>query len=148
MSTTNNYFTNKSKEELRSLYLEYEDFQRTGVFQNGSKLSDAADFYQKTIHGAWIVPITTDFLETIAHRWYYGDPVKKPDRQTLEKLREEYPKGCRVELIHMDDLNAPPVGTKGTVYRVDAVGSILVDWDNGSDLSIAYMVDEVRKIEE
>ena len=46
MSTKNNYFTNKSKEELRSLYLEYEDFQRTGVFQNGSKLSDAADFYQ------------------------------------------------------------------------------------------------------
>lgn len=23
--------------------------------------------------------------------------------ETLKRLREEYPKGCRVELVHMDD---------------------------------------------
>lgn len=46
----------------------------------------------------------------------------------------------------MDDPQAPPVGTKGTVYGVDDIGSILVDWDNGSGLNLAFGVDKCRKI--
>jgi hypothetical protein len=34
----------------------------------------------------------------------------------------------------MDDIQAPPAGTKGTVYGVDDTGSLLVHWDNGSGL--------------
>ena len=48
----------------------------------------------------------------------------------------------------MDDPQAPPVGTKGTVYGVDDIGSILVDWDNGSGLNVAFGMDRVRKVEE
>ena len=31
-------------------------------------------------------------------------------------LRETYPAGTRVELVRMDDVQAPPIGTHGTVY--------------------------------
>jgi hypothetical protein len=47
----------------------------------------------------------------------------------------------------MDDVQAPPVGTKGTVVGVDDAGSILVCWDNGSSLNVAYGEDLCRKIE-
>ena len=55
-----------------------------------------------------------------------------------EKIRTQYPKGTRVELVSMDDPQAPPVGTRGTVTGVDDAGSILVDWDNGSGLNVIY----------
>ena len=64
----------------------------------------------------------------------------------LEMLRREYPAGCRVELIKMDDPQAPPIGTKGTVYGVDDTGSILVSWDNGSSLNVLYGIDSCHKI--
>lgn len=66
----------------------------------------------------------------------------------VERLRKQYPTGTRVELVEMDDPQAPPVGTKGTVYDVDDIGSILVDWDNGSGLNVAFGMDRVRKVEE
>lgn len=59
-------------------------------------------------------------------------------REVVERLKKQYPAGCRVELLHMDDSQAPPVGTKGTVIGVDDIGSIMVRWDNGSGLSVAY----------
>ena len=52
-------------------------------------------------------------------------------REIIENLKETYPVGTRVKLIQMEDDGAPPVGTLGTVYGVDAIGSILVKWDNG-----------------
>jgi hypothetical protein len=58
----------------------------------------------------------------------------------------QYPVGCRVELVRMDDAQAPPTGTQGTVYGVDDTGSICVNWDNGSGLNIVYGVDVCRKL--
>lgn len=55
-----------------------------------------------------------------------------PRREIVESLRKEYPPGTRVELVKMDDFQAPPVGTKGTVLRVDDTGSLLMRWDIGS----------------
>jgi hypothetical protein len=46
----------------------------------------------------------------------------------------------------MDDAQAPPVGTRGTVIGVDDTGSIMVNWDNGSGLNIIYGVDRCRKV--
>ena len=68
-----------------------------------------------------------------------------PNRQTVEQLRRQYPVGCRVVLLKMDDPSAPPIGTKGTVRYVDDIGSIGVAWDNGSGLSVAYGEDEARR---
>ena len=69
-------------------------------------------------------------------------------KETLQALRERYPKGTRVELVQMGDPQAPPVGTKGTVKGVDDIGSIIVAWDNGCGLSVAYGEDICRKVVE
>ena len=69
-----------------------------------------------------------------------------PRKEIVDMLRKEYPEGTRVELVHMDDVQAPPVGTKGTVKGVDDAGSIMVRWDNGSGLSVAYGEDQCRKL--
>lgn len=50
--------------------------------------------------------------------------MKFPSRDIVERIRKEYPKGSRVELVKMDDLQAPPIGTKGTVRGVDDTASI------------------------
>ena len=69
-----------------------------------------------------------------------------PSRETVESIRREYPAGTRVELIWMDDAQASPVGTKGTVLGVDDTGSLLMRWDNGSGLNVVYGEDLVRKL--
>lgn len=67
-------------------------------------------------------------------------------KEALQALRERFPKGTRVELVQMDDPQAPPVGTKGTVRGVDDIGTIHVNWDCGSGLGIAYGEDVCRKV--
>lgn len=71
-----------------------------------------------------------------------------PSRELIEKIREEYPTGTRVELVKMDDVQAPPIGTKGTVSRVDDTGSLIMHWDNGSGLNVIYGEDIVKKLDE
>ena len=44
----------------------------------------------------------------------------------IENLKKEFPVGSRVELIKMEDKQAPPIGTRGTVIGVDDIGSIMV----------------------
>jgi hypothetical protein len=67
-----------------------------------------------------------------------------PNREIVKEMREEYPVGCRVRLVAMDDIQAPPIDTLGTVKGVDDTGSILVSWDNGSSLNIVYGVDRCK----
>ena len=67
-------------------------------------------------------------------------------KEALQALRERFPKGTRVELVKMDDPQAPPIGTKGIVRGVDDIGSIVVAWDNGCGLSVAYGEDICRKV--
>ena len=71
------------------------------------------------------------------------------DKTTLARLKEEYPHGCRVELVHMDDpfTHLTP-GCKGTVVSVDDMGTIHVRWDCGSSLGVAYGEDICRKVAE
>ena len=71
-----------------------------------------------------------------------------PSKETVDLLRSRYPKGTRVELLRMDDPQAPPFGTKGTVQGVDDAGSIIVAWDNGSGLNVVYGEDLCRKTEQ
>ena len=69
-----------------------------------------------------------------------------PRRDTVDRLRRQYPVGTRVELISMNDPQAPSPGTCGTVQGVDDTGSILVRWDNGSGLNVIFGVDFVRRL--
>lgn len=72
--------------------------------------------------------------------------MRFPSKEIIASLRNQYPKGTRVELIQMDDVQAPPIGTKGTVRGVDDAGSIMVSWDNGSGLSIVFGEDHCKKL--
>ena len=72
--------------------------------------------------------------------------IRFPSREIVEHLRRSYPAGTRVELLLMDDVQAPPPGTCGTVTGVDDTGSILVKWDNGSCLNVVYGEDVCRKM--
>ncbi len=72
--------------------------------------------------------------------------MRFPSREEVARVREQYPIGCRVVLERMDDLQAPPIGTEGTVRGVDDTGSVMVDWDNGSGLHVVYGEDRCRRI--
>jgi hypothetical protein len=66
----------------------------------------------------------------------------------VENIRKTYPAGTRVELVSMNDPQAPPIGTEGTVIGVDDIGSILISWDNGSGLNAIPGEDVVRIVKE
>ena len=66
----------------------------------------------------------------------------KPEE--LQRIKETYPPGTRVELVEMDDAQAPPIGTQGTVRGIDGTGSLLMRWDTGSSLNVIWGVDKVK----
>lgn len=70
-----------------------------------------------------------------------------PPKEVVERLREEYPIGCRVMLDKMDDVQAPPIGTCGICTGVDDTGSIMVRWDTGSGLNVVYGEDHCHRVE-
>ena len=72
-----------------------------------------------------------------------------PSKETVERLRREYPAGTRVELVSMNDpWSKVKPGDMGTVLGVDDIGSLLMRWDNGSGLNVVYGEDVVRKADD
>lgn len=71
--------------------------------------------------------------------------MKFSSKEIVERVRSQYPAGMRVELVRMNDVQAPPIGTKGTVIGVDDTASIMVKWDNDSYLNVVYGEDVCRK---
>ncbi len=69
-----------------------------------------------------------------------------PNKERIEMLRKRYPAGTKIELIAMDDIQAPPVGTIGEVVAVDDAGQLVMHWQNGSGLSLIPDVDSFRKV--
>lgn len=69
--------------------------------------------------------------------------------EKLKALREQYPKGCRVRLIHMNDPHRPDLkaGELGTVMHVDDIGTIHVSWDIGSSLGVVFGEDSCTRID-
>ncbi len=87
--------------------------------------------------------------------WYYQN-IERDYRKfgfDLSVLRaglrhsRERMEGTRVRLITMDDRQAPPRGTEGTVQFVDDAGTIHVQWDTGSSLGLVPGADEWEVIE-
>lgn len=70
-----------------------------------------------------------------------------PSRETVNRLRQRYPVGTRVELVSMDDpYTKLKPGDQGVVASIDDIGTIFVDWDNGSGLGVAYGADHIKKV--
>ena len=74
--------------------------------------------------------------------------MKFPSREQIAALRQKYPKGMMVELISMEDMQAPPPHTLGEVQGVDDAGQILVHWQTGSSLNLLPGVDIFRILRE
>lgn len=76
--------------------------------------------------------------------------MNSPKPEILKALRKQYPKGCRVKLIHMNDPYRPDLkeGTLGTVIGVDDIGTIHVAWDCGSSLGVVLGEDSCTRIDE
>ena len=73
--------------------------------------------------------------------------MKQISAAQLEQLRQQFPKGTRVELIRMDDpYTRLKPGDQGTVSTIDSTGTIFVDWDCGSGLGLVFNEDLYRKI--
>ena len=73
--------------------------------------------------------------------------MRFPDSTTVARLRQEFPVGCRIVLDAMDDpYTHIPTGTQGTCLGVDDAGSIMVAWDCGSSLSVAYGADRAHRV--
>lgn len=70
------------------------------------------------------------------------------NQEEVRTIRETYRQGMRIHLLNMDDIQAPPIGTVGTVIGVDDIGSVMVAWDNGSSLSVIPGIDEIEIVEE
>ena len=66
----------------------------------------------------------------------------------VDEIKAKYPKGTRIELIKMVDVQSVPSGTKGTVDFVDDMGTIHMKWDNGRRLGLVLEVDEFEIIKE
>jgi hypothetical protein len=70
-----------------------------------------------------------------------------PPRNIVEKVKEEYPTGTRVELVELNDpYRQIEKGTRGTVSCVDDTATIHVDWDNGCHLGVVYGEDSCKKL--
>lgn len=74
--------------------------------------------------------------------------MRFPSKAFVENIRRMYPIGTQVELVRMDDPQAPTVGTRGTVLGVDDTGSLLMKWDTGSGLNVVFGADTVRKVDD
>ncbi|WP_418790924.1 DUF4314 domain-containing protein [Phosphitispora sp. TUW77] len=70
-----------------------------------------------------------------------------PSREVVTRLREQYPKGSRVELVQMNDpYSKLKPGDQGTVDFIDDTGTIFCSWDTGSTLGVVYGEDIVKKL--
>ncbi|MCL2576934.1 MAG: DUF4314 domain-containing protein [Defluviitaleaceae bacterium] len=73
--------------------------------------------------------------------------MKFPSKEQVNRVREAYPNGTRVELVSMSDPYTTLVpGSKGTADFVDDTGTLFVKWDCGSRLGVVYGEDKVKKL--
>lgn len=76
----------------------------------------------------------------------YDKGGREMKRSEIEQLKQIYREGLRIRLLKMDDSQAPPIGTQGTVSGVDDIGSVMVEWDTGSRLKVLLDQDEIELI--
>lgn len=76
--------------------------------------------------------------------------ARRMTKEILDDLRERYPVGARVELIHMNDQYNTTLteGCRGTVRAVDSIGTIHVAWDCGSSLGVVFGEDSCKVVKE
>ncbi len=70
-----------------------------------------------------------------------------PSRETVERLRRQYPRGTRIEITRLQDpYSRLAAGSRGTVEFVDDAGSLFCVFDNGEHIGLLYGIDGYRKV--
>lgn len=64
----------------------------------------------------------------------------------VSAIRDKYPKGTRVRLVYINDIQSAERGTLGTVNYVDDLGVIHISWDTGSSIEISLEKDTILKV--
>ena len=70
---------------------------------------------------------------------------REMSKQQIEYIKAKYKPGTRIELTQDMVGENIRAGARGTVTGVDDIGSIMVAWDNGCGLSVAYGEDICRR---
>lgn len=71
------------------------------------------------------------------------------DRNLVQRMKDQYPPGTRIELDYMGDDPRPiEPGIKGTVRVVDDMGTVHCDFDNGRRLGLVPGEDSFHAIAE
>ena len=68
------------------------------------------------------------------------------DEKVINEIKNSFPVGTKVKCIHMIDDKSVPDCTCGTVSLVDDMGSIHVNWSNGSTLALIPGIDIFVKL--
>lgn len=70
-----------------------------------------------------------------------------PTRAEVERIKKEYPIGTVLEMCSMQDsYNQIPIGTHGEVVNVDDIGTLHMNWSNGSTLGVIVGEDRFKVI--
>ena len=64
-----------------------------------------------------------------------------------QEVRDLYTPGTKIRLIKMNDVQAPPTGTKGVVEYIDDIGTIHVKWETGSSLGVVWGEDQIALVD-
>ena len=71
------------------------------------------------------------------------------DKDLVQRMKEQYPPGTRIELDYMGDDPSPIApGTRGTVRVVDDMGTVHCNFDNGRRLGLVPGEDSFHIISE
>ena len=63
-------------------------------------------------------------------------------KEEIQRIKNKYKQGMKIKLFKMYDIQAVPSNTIGTVDFVDDIGTIHINWENGSSLGLIEGKDE------
>lgn len=124
------------KYTIKTLEIVQKDFQVIA-----SSREEAISFIKESNHKKQITIIQEQCLDTKI------DVITETNLSKIEALRYDYPSGCRIKCLNMNDpYHAVPSGTMGTVNYVDDAGTIHMNWDNGQSLGLIPGEDSFQRI--
>ncbi|MGL5042628.1 MAG: DUF4314 domain-containing protein [Fusobacteriaceae bacterium] len=56
--------------------------------------------------------------------------------ESVEQIKQKYPTGTQVQLVHMEGEPHMKRGLKGIIQKIDDIGQIHIKWENGCTLAI------------
>ena len=79
-----NFFKDKTDRELKELYIQYKEWNKTGIILPDTALDEARIYYVGNTTGTWSVLLTIQLLEMIADKWI--ENLKSDDQKYKYKV--------------------------------------------------------------